>query len=59
MHAIDVWAQHATKRSFVEPYFASLKRWTGQDLHVIAGAHGGRDSIGRRRECAAHHAVVV
>lgn len=30
MGVIDVWAQHPTERFLAQPFFASLKRWTGQ-----------------------------
>ncbi len=29
MNVIDVWAQHPTQRFLAEPYFESLRRWTG------------------------------
>ena len=32
MKAIDVWAQHPTKRFLAEPFFDSLKKWAGQDI---------------------------
>lgn len=32
MSVIDVWAQHPTKRFLAEPFFDSLKKWTGQDI---------------------------
>lgn len=35
MTVIDVWAQHPTKRFLAEPYFDSLKRWTGQDFQEV------------------------
>lgn len=35
MHVIDVWAQHPTERFLAEPYFESLRRWTGQTLQAI------------------------
>ncbi len=35
MKVIDVWAQHPTRRFLAEPYFESLKRWTGQDVPEI------------------------
>jgi predicted TIM-barrel fold metal-dependent hydrolase len=35
MKVIDVWAQHPTKRFLAEPFFDSLRRWTGQDFEVI------------------------
>ena len=35
MPAIDVWAQHPTKRLLAQPIFDSLKRWTRQDYTEI------------------------
>lgn len=35
MPAIDVWAQHPTKRLLAQPFFDSLKRWTRQDYAEI------------------------
>lgn len=35
MKIIDVWAQHPTKRFLAEPYFDSLKRWTGQNIREV------------------------
>lgn len=35
MHVIDVWVQHPTERFLAEPYFESLRRWTGQTLQAI------------------------
>jgi hypothetical protein len=35
MSVIDAWAQHPTRRFLAEPYFDSLKKWTGQDLQDI------------------------
>jgi len=29
MNVTDVWAQHPTKRFLAQPFFDSLKRWTG------------------------------
>lgn len=35
MTVIDVWAQHPTKRFAAEPFFDSLRRWTGQDFQEV------------------------
>ena len=35
MKVIDAWAQHPTKRFLAEPYFDSLKKWTGQALQEV------------------------
>lgn len=35
MDVIDVWAQHPTKRFVAEPYFDSLRRWTGRDFQAM------------------------
>lgn len=35
MSIIDVWAQHPTKRFLAEPFFASLKKWTGQNIDEL------------------------
>ncbi|MEE4353753.1 MAG: amidohydrolase family protein [Desulfatiglans sp.] len=35
MEIIDAWAQHPTKRFLEEPYFDSLKRWTGQEFEAV------------------------
>ncbi|MBP7081026.1 MAG: amidohydrolase [Rhodocyclaceae bacterium] len=35
MAIIDVWAQHPTQRFLAEPFFDSLKKWTGQDLQDV------------------------
>jgi hypothetical protein len=35
MNVVDVWAQHPTKRFIAEPFFDSLRRWTGQDFQEI------------------------
>lgn len=35
MDIVDAWAQHPTPRFLAEPYFDSLKRWTGQALRDI------------------------
>ncbi|HWR87593.1 MAG TPA: amidohydrolase family protein [Acidiferrobacterales bacterium] len=35
MNVIDVWAQHPTKRFLAEPFFDSLKKWTGQDFQEV------------------------
>ena len=35
MNVIDVWAQHPTKRFVAEPFFDSLRRWTGQDFEGV------------------------
>lgn len=32
---IDVWVQHPTKRFLAEPFFDSLKKWTGQNLEEL------------------------
>ncbi len=35
MTVIDAWAQHPTERLIAQPYFASLKRWTGRSFAAI------------------------
>ena len=35
MSVVDVWAQHPTRRFLAEPFFDSLKRWTGENLQDI------------------------
>lgn len=35
MKIVDVWAQHPTERLVAEPFFDSLRRWTGQDFRGI------------------------
>lgn len=32
---VDAWAQHPTARFLAEPYFDSLRRWTGQSLREV------------------------
>ena len=36
LKVIDVWAQHPTKRFISEPFFDSLKKWTGQNFQDIS-----------------------
>lgn len=35
MKVIDVWAQHPTERFLAQPFFDSLKKWTGQNIQSI------------------------
>lgn len=35
MMIIDAWAQHPTRRFVSEPFFDSLRRWTGQDFQEL------------------------
>jgi predicted TIM-barrel fold metal-dependent hydrolase len=35
MDVVDVWAQHPTRRFLAEPFFDSLKRWTGENIQDI------------------------
>jgi predicted TIM-barrel fold metal-dependent hydrolase len=35
MRVIDVWVQHPTRRFLAQPFFDSLKKWTGQDAQEI------------------------
>ena len=35
MNVIDVWAQQPTRRFLAEPFFDSLKKWTGQSLDEV------------------------
>jgi len=35
VNIVDVWAQHPTNRFLAEPFFDSLKRWTGQDFQEV------------------------
>lgn len=35
MNIIDVWAQHPTKCFLAEPFFDSLKKWSGQNLDEL------------------------
>ncbi len=35
MNVVDVWAQHPTRRFRAEPFFDSLKRWTGENLQEV------------------------
>lgn len=35
MSVVDVWAQHPTKRFLAEPFFDSIKKWTGQNIQEI------------------------
>ena len=35
MKVVDAWAQHPTERFLSEPFFDSLKRWTGKDFQQI------------------------
>jgi uncharacterized protein len=48
MNVIDVWAQHPTKRFSEQPYFESLRRWTGQKLSEVTvdATRGAMDAAG-------------
>ncbi|MCL6417689.1 amidohydrolase family protein [Aestuariirhabdus sp. Z084] len=35
MKVIDVWAQQPTQRFIAQPYFDSLKKWTGNDFNEV------------------------
>ena len=35
MNIIDAWAQHPTDTFIAQPYFDSLKKWTGQDFKNV------------------------
>lgn len=35
LSVIDVWAQHPTKTFLAQPYFDSLKKWTGNDFDEV------------------------
>ena len=35
MHAIDVWAQQPNETFLAQPFFDSLKKWLGSDLHSV------------------------
>ena len=35
MNVIDVWAQQPNRHFLAQPYFDSLKKWTGQDFKEI------------------------